>query len=500
MRRLLPVLILVVGLLLPSVANALTPAQLHAFGARTCPIQSSAFRCLAVSVPLDHFDASNPARLKILVGVHPASVAHSKGLLVTTVGGPGASGLNDADAFLKTWSKPIVANYDIVYFDQRGIAQSSGIYCPQAVLIARRAEGTARFDGTANSQRFSEQCVKEVDSPTLLPYLSTRQAAEDLEVIRQRLAAEAMVVYGTSYGTQLAAAYARQHPEGLSAMILDGVVDTSLSATDFWASSARSFESVLNETFAVCARRPSCRHDMPQGAGAVYDQLDARLARGPIRVRGGTGLLTQAMLHTYISSELYWPDLRASLLRDLANVAHGDYSSLVEGAWIAEGVDPTTWQLSNIGISYASYFGVQCADSAYYAGTPAERAAQWSAAAATIGQQLPRIGEAIFVNDMSCAWWPNPPALSAPPAPLANTHIPTIVLTATGDPITPHTQGDAVARSLAEGHLIRTIGEGHVTLSQSAPCSYAPVERLLLRGTLPTSPRTTCPGRFVTDY
>lgn len=500
MRRLLPLLILLAALVAPGTTSALSTEQLRALGAGACPNQESVFRCLAVEVPLDHFDPANPARIEIVVGVHQASVPHSKGLLVTTVGGPGASGLTDADTFSRMWSKDITAQYDIVYFDQRGISASEGIFCPRAVLTARRAEGTARFDATANNRRFANRCVAELDAPTLLPYLSTRQAAEDLEAIRQRLGAEPMVIYGTSYGTELAATYARQHPDGLSALILDGVVDTSLSATAFWASAARSFESVLNETLAICGRRAACDRDMPQGAGAVYDQLNARLARGPIRVTGGTGLLTQSMLHTYIGSGLYSPTSRATILRDLANVAHGDYQSIVEGAWIAEGVDPTTWQLLNTGVSYASYFGIQCADAAYYAGTSDERAAQWNAAGALLGRELPRIGETIYGNDLPCAWWPNPPALTPPPAPLVAPGIPTIVLTATGDPITPHTQGETVARSVAEGHLIRTLGGGHVTLSPDAPCSYRPVEQLLLRGTLPAAARTTCPGRFLAPY
>ena len=500
MRRLLPLVLLLTVLVAPGAASALTPAQLTALGAGPCPNAESTFRCLAVTVPLDHFNPSNPASLDVIVGVHPASIARSKGLLVTLVGGPGASGLTDADALLELWSEPIIRQYDIVYFDQRGIGASSGIYCPQAVLAARRAEGTTRFDRTTNNRRFATRCVAEADAPTLLPYLSTAQAAEDLETMRQRLGGEQMTLYGTSYGTQLAAAYARRYPERLRGLILDGVIDTSLSATSFWASAARSFESVLDETLAVCGRRPACTRDMPQGARAVYDRLNARLARNPIRVEGGTGLLTQAMLHTYIGSSLYSPSGRATVLRDLANVARGDYASLAEGAWIAEGVDPTTWRLLNTGISYASYFGVQCADAAYYAGTPTERASQWTAAGAALGLQLPRIGEYIFENDLPCAWWPNTPAPTSPPAPLVANGIPTIVLTATGDPITPHAQGDTVFRHLAEGHLVRTLGAGHVTLSPAAPCSYGPVEQLLLHDRLPRTARTTCAGRFVARY
>lgn len=54
MRRLLPLLIVLGALLAPGTATALTDAQLRGLGAGTCPNSCSAFRCLAVTVPLDH--------------------------------------------------------------------------------------------------------------------------------------------------------------------------------------------------------------------------------------------------------------------------------------------------------------------------------------------------------------------------------------------------------------------------------------------------------------
>ena len=499
MRLRLTIAVLAALLGLPTGAAAVTTAQLNAVGAGPCPNVESSFRCFSLTVPLDHFDPTNPATTTIVIAIHRATAHRSKGLLVTAVGGPGASGLTDADALLTTWSPAVIAAYDVVYFDQRGIGESGGLYCPRAVLASRRAEGAAVFDVVGSSRTFARRCSAELDSTALLPFLGTRQAAEDLEAARLALGAPPLRLYGTSYGTELAAAYARQHPEGLTGLILDGVVDTSLSAPAFWASAARGFESVLNETLASCSRRAACRQDLPHGARRAYDQLNARLARHPVRVTGGTGLLTQALLHTYVGSALYTPSGRLGLLEDLAAAAHGDLSRLVEGAWIAEGVDPTTWRLLNTSVSYASYFGIQCADSPAYVGTSNQRVAEWTTAASVIDRQLPRIGEIVFLNNLPCAWWPSPPALTSPPAPLVAAGIPTIVLTATGDPITPHEQGDAVVRSLADGYLIRTLGGPHVTLSPDAPCPDRIVERFLLRDQLPAR-RTTCPGRFVAPY
>ena len=86
------------------------------------------------------------------------------------------------------------------------------------------------------------------------------------------------------------------------------------------------------------------------------------------------------------------------------------------------------------------------------------------------------------------------------PAPLVNARIPTFVLNADYDPITPVGQARAVARTLADGYLIVQRGGPHVIYGRGVPCIDKPVNDFLLRGRTPTSRRTTCPGVVVAPY
>jgi pimeloyl-ACP methyl ester carboxylesterase len=104
-----------------------------------------------------------------------------------------------------------------------------------------------------------------------------------------------MWLYGESYGTQYAQEYAAAHADALEGLILDGTVDLTLSGPDYWRDAAASFERQLNGTLESCDRRRRCRADAAGSAGAVYNSLALRLAKGPVRVRfplpsGGTAI------------------------------------------------------------------------------------------------------------------------------------------------------------------------------------------------------------------
>src|SRR5206468_1485214 len=80
----------------------------------------------------------------------------------------------------------------------------------------------------------------------------SHQAAEDLESIRDHLGLARFALYGESYGTELAQAYAASHPDRLSALVLDGAVDLTMPANEFWAAAAKGFDRTLEDTFAAC--------------------------------------------------------------------------------------------------------------------------------------------------------------------------------------------------------------------------------------------------------
>ena len=61
---------------------------------------------------------------------------------------------------------------------------------------------------------------------------TSEQNAEDINDLRKALGIEKWVLYGVSYGTLLALEVMNQHPEGVSASILDSVVPMDINYLD----------------------------------------------------------------------------------------------------------------------------------------------------------------------------------------------------------------------------------------------------------------------------
>ena len=493
---------LVLAALLPSLASASTTSILKTLGGARC-FANSEFTCVKISVPLNHFDPADKRTIKVAFAVRPANKT-SHGLFVVATGGPGSSGILSADSYLSGYSQKLLDRYDVVFFDQRGIGRSGGLTCPNATA-ASRTNTQALQPSTIT---FVNACTAELKSTTLLPYLGTNQAVEDLASFRTQLDSPDLRIYGESYGTQYAQTYAAAHPEGLKGVIIDGVVDLTLTGPQFWASASRQFESVLNTTLAICDNRPQCKKDANGNLGNVYDALEARLAKAPIPVRfpltNGTSVkreLTSSLFQAAVSTELYGTDGRMMLTRALTAVAQHNDVPLLRLAYEDAMLDPQTLKpIVDPSWSDAMYYGVDCRDYHYYDGTQQQRSDAYLAQADQVSAALPRIGGSVFASDFTCIWWPGTPPPSARPAPLVNPGIPTFVIVATADPITPATQGRAVYSRLDDGYLITTQGGPHVTFGRGNACPDDLVLNFLETGRRPAKRTTVCPGSVVGGY
>mgnify|MGYP006281783833 CR=1 FL=1 len=498
-RRLL--LALAVLCLAAPAASAGTAQTLTRLGGAPCSA-GSAFTCVAIRVPLDHFDTANRSRIRVWFAVRPAT-GKREGILAVATGGPGSSGILSADAYLGSYSDEVLAHRDIVFFDQRGIGRSGGNACPDAVGASRLS--TAPL--AEASALFVTECVAELRRPGLLPYVGTDQAIEDLAAFR-RILDGPLILYGESYGTQYAQMYAAAHPEHLEGVIIDGVVDLTLSGPAFWRSAAHQFESVLNTTLRICANRPACKADAGGDPEGLYDRVHARVEQAPIAVRfplpNGKRVrreLTETLFQTAVSGELYGTNGRQMLTRALTAAARDDYVPLLRLAYQDAMIDAVTLEPeADPSFSDAMYLGVDCRDYGYYTGTPAERSAAWIAEADAVGARFPRIGESVFLGDYPCVDWPGASTSQVRPAALENRGIPTFVIAATADPITPAVQGRAVWSRLDDGYLITTAGGPHVTFGRGEPCPDDIVMRFIESGATPAKREIGCPGRYVRDY
>jgi len=472
----------------------------------SAPCPDSDFSCVHLTVPLDHGNVANGKTIDVVFGVLPAS-GERKGMFVTAVGGPGCSGLDVADSYTSAVDAAITEHFDVVFLDQRGVASSGGLQCVRAAAAFYQAEwdaatpaDEAELAGTA--QTFARQCVGEMGSADILPYLGTDQAIHDLEALRQVMGDETFWLYGESYGTQFAQAYAAAYPEHLAGLILDGPVDLTLSGTDYYQEQAQAFNDVLVMTLEACTADEVCAAEMGGDALAAYDELAARLADGPLPFdfplpSGGLArrTLTLADLETSASAYLYSEGARMLFLRALAAAAsRDDLVPLARVLYDSLYLSPETLEpIPDPGYSDAVYYAVECNDYDY---GPAE---EYLRAGDPVDTGVPRLAS-IFYGDLPCAFWPEDGVDAGRPAPLTAAGIPTLVMVGTADPATPPANARRLVSHLADGYLVIEKGGPHILFGWGNACVDDLVTAFLVEDALPQERETTCEGVVEDEY
>lgn len=480
-------------------------ARLEALGGAPC--EMSALTCVTITVPRDHF-SNAPETLDVAFAVAPATEP-SQGVLLYVVGGPGGSGLGLADSYLSAFDPAMLAQLDVVMFDQRGMGASGAVECPQAQGMFDTAPLSAGAPeaALAAARRYVDDCVAEMANPDLLPFLGTGQAIRDVEAFRQAIGAPKLWAFGESYGTQFVQTYAAVFPEAVAGVILDGTVDLTLSFRDYYVSYAGAAERILERVFAACDSAPDCAADLPGGAAAAHDRLAAALGKAPMVVTlplgdGSTAAreLTGAMLETNAFYALYSPEGRAAYLRALSAADAGDGVPMLRLALANLSLDPATGEgIPDPTWFGAAYYGVTCKDYAEGTGDPAvdgPAVMDDAAAHAATGVRMPRI---FFAERLVCALWPSR-GVVARPEPYAGGDWPTVVLNADMDPITPAAMAYAVADAAANSHLVVMQGGPHVIWGRGLACPDATMTALLTEGVLPPAKVMLCEQDFVTAH
>ncbi len=472
------------------------------------PCDVSNLSCTSLTVPLDH-RANDPSQtIEITFALSFAS-NESRGILFYFVGGPGGSGIASADAYLSAFDPSLVENMDIVFVDQRGIGSAHGLSCPAAQ--ARFDTAPATLDDPdaviATAQAYVTACTEELDADALLPMVTTDQAIRDSELFRQSIGAPKVWLYGESYGTQLVQAYATQFPTAVRGVILDGVVDLTLSAEGFYRSYTLTAEALLAETFTLCDAMPACARDFPGGAAAAYDDLAARVNQAPVQVpypmadgTTATRLLTSGLLETNAFYALYSPEGRAEFLRTLAAARQGNLVPMLQLGYVNAYIDPESEVgLEDAGWFGAAYYAITCADYASGEGPPEVRARRILDEARAFAPQAPRLLRAYYMERVACALWPHQ-GPDARPAPYAGGDWPTVVLNGDRDPITPISMAYSVLDNAANAYGIFMRGGPHVIWGRGLACPDTIVQALLYEGTLPTAREQLCEQEPISTY
>jgi pimeloyl-ACP methyl ester carboxylesterase len=483
-----------------------TDQILEDLGGSLCP--DSEFTCVTLEMPIDHFDPSEERTIPVTFAVMPAT-GESAGAFVTATGGPGSSGIAVADSYTSALDPAITEIYDAVFFDQRGVAMSGGLGCPEAAATYYRVDiltglGLDEEALTTAAASFAADCVEEMGNPDVLPFLGTDQVAADLETFRETLRYEELVIYGESYGTQVTQTYAAAHGDRVSRMILDGTVDLTLDGFTFFEQQAAAFGATLQSTLDYCAEDPFCVDDLGVAPDEAYDRMVALLVEEPLRedfpLPGG-GFAERSFglgdLEVVASGQMYSEDDRMMFLRALAAYAgRSDLVPMLRLLYLNLGMDPVTeTAIEDPTYSDAIYYAVECLDYSYPGSTPEERAAAFFEAGAEV--EVNRLGT-LFYGDFPCAFWPAAREAGSRPQPMTAPGIPTVVLGSVADPATPYNQGVSVAERLEDGHLISQSGGPHVIFGRGNPCPDEVVTSFIIDGTPPDE--SVCEGEVVGYY
>ena len=438
------------------------------------------FQCGIVDVPRDYANPAGPTVRLSLVRLPATDPAHRIGSLVVNPGGPGESGIDVVRQGATAIFPPeILARFDIVGFDPRGVGASTPIRCvdnldhfiPEDSTADTPAELANLLDG---AKAFAQQCGQR--NADLLPYLSTTDVARDLDQVRAALGDATLTYLGFSYGTLIGEDYASLFPTHIRALVLDGVVDPSLGEATFRQDQAVAFEGALDRFLADCAARPTCAFYSGGRPGPAFDTLMRQIDRHPVATPRLTNRESVGPTQAWeaVTQSLYaqaaWPVLADAL----AQARAGDGSLMLLLGDPLRGRNPDG-SYSNL---VDAYYAVTCLD------WPAPRnPAVYSALATRFTPVAPRVGRLLAFNDVDCAYWPTPPERI--PAPVTAPGAPPIVLVgSTGDPATPYTWAQAVARQITSAVLVTRVGEGHTGYLVSA-CVRDAVDAYLLYRTVP---------------
>ena len=481
------------------------------------PCGKNGIECATVALPLD-YDQPNGPTVKVFLAKHRATDPEPIGTLFVNPGGPGAPGSTmaiDADLL---FSEELLARFDIVGMDPRGVGSSTKVVCGSSTKkqtqdmrglstsIPLTASEQAHYLNSAKKQAMN--CSK-IGAP-LSASMSTAQVARDMNVLRRLVGDDGLTYFGQSYGSYLGQVYANMFPDRVRAVALDGVLDpeawagtpaTSKEPVSLRVGSAEGSHAALQASFEVCAAQDSFCVLGPD-LRPTFTSVAAKLKAAPVVIQSPNGPF-QIDYGTFIGSvlaALYSP--AAPYIVDLVVAGYAEavdpalapaaaYAAVTEAdATVRQAVDklpphsmegyPELWQPRD------AFDTVVCTDSLNSAAPK-----DWAPAIAARAKNAPHFADAWGWQSATCAdrFWTAKDE-DAWRGPFTNrTSAPVLMVANTYDPATPYS-GAVAAASLAPNRALLTVETfGHMSYGMQ-PCATAMIDDYLLNGTVPAEDLT----------
>jgi pimeloyl-ACP methyl ester carboxylesterase len=383
-------------------------------------------------------------------------------------------------------SPSVARDYDIVGFDPRGVGSSvPKLSCQSSFFSGPRpnyipSSPAAEQVNINRAKTYARDC--EQNFGWLLPSMTTKNMARDLDSIRAAFGVAKINYFAFSWGTYLGQVYATLFPQRVRRMVLDSTVDpTGVWYTDN-VDQDYAFQRRMDAFYAWVARYDSTYHLGSTGAqvmAAWYrarNQLVAHPADGVI----GPDELDDTYIEGGYDDQL-WPGL-ARALSDYLNA--GDTGNL-DSQYHSYGS-----QNEN---EFAVYNAVECADTSWPTSF-----SFWTSDTEKVYKSAPFYawGNAWF--NAACAFWPVQGA--SEPLQITGTGLPGILmLQGTLDPATPYAGAQDAHRLLPSARMVVVEGGGNHGQSFAQPpnnCVQGYLNNYLATGALPQRAglvNATCP-------
>ena len=440
---------------------------------------TTGYQCASVPVLRDPKDASK-GTIQMALDRHPATGTKIGSLLINP-GGPGVSGVDflpNAVALLA--GSPLLTHFDLVGFDPPGVGRTAPIVCLDPPGLAQwfhldpdppTAAGLQAV--IAEDRVFASGC--EQRSKDELPFVSTVDAAMDMDAIRADVGDPKLSYLGFSYGTFLGATYAGLYPTHIRAMVLDGAIDPSLSMLATLDSQSAAIDATMKQIFSSCTGSASCPWKPGSDPVGAFLALENRVRQSPVAVGGSGRTVGPAEVLYGAGDAVYSPSLWSFLEKALASLTRGDGQQMLDlfDTYVGRRADGT----------YSNEFEANTAVTCLDAPAPSIDAIEANAAVAE--QSAPIWGAADVLSALNCAVWPVPPT-GQPHQIHATGSPPIVVVGSTGDPATPYSGAQALASQLSNAVLITRVGYGHTGYPFSS-CVRNAVNSYLVGLTVPAA-------------